>query len=103
VLKFCAELESNSGPKLICQQQTTYSRKLSSESPKFVMTFRLGPKSEVVAVPPTLMALHDYGHCGLEDLPADPDDRVTDGTISKMSHVIDPNIGRFFTNKKPHK
>ena len=64
------------------------------------MTFKLGPKSDVVAVAPTLMSLHDYGSCGLEDLSSDPADQVRDATIAKMSHIIEPNIGRFFAAKK---
>ena len=64
------------------------------------MTFKLGPKSDVVAVPSALMSLHDYGSCGLEDLSSDPADQVRDATISKMSHIIEPNIGRFFPGKK---
>jgi len=96
VLRFCPEFESKTGPKLVSQQLTFFSKKLSSESQKFSFTFKLGPKSDVVSVPVTLMSLHDYGHCNLDDLSPDESDKVEDLTISKMSHVIDPNIGKFF-------
>ena len=96
VLKFCPEFESQSGPKLVSQQLTIFSKKLSTESPKFSFTFKLGPKSDVVIVPATLMSLHDYGHCSLDDLSPDKSDQVQDLTISKMSHVIDSNIAKFF-------
>jgi hypothetical protein len=96
VRKFCSELESNPGPKLTSQQQTLYSAKLSSESEKFSAAFRLGPESGVVSVPASLMSLHDYGPCGLDNLSPDPGDAVRDSTLSAMSHIIDANIAKFF-------
>ncbi len=101
VRKFCLEFESESGSKLTVLQQTLFSPKLSAASPKFVMAFKLGPKSEVVRVPRPLISLHDYGRCGLQELSSDQSDLQRDPTMKKMAQMIESKIGRYFETKIP--
>jgi hypothetical protein len=98
ILRFCPELESETGPKLIALQQTRYSKKLSSLS-KFVVTHQLGPKSQVVSVPRSLMSVYDYGHCNLDELSSEPDDVVVDKTMSSLAHAFETKLGQYFVAK----
>ena len=72
----------------------------SSQSPKFVMTYKLGSNSGVVQVPKSLMSVHDYGPCGFEVLSPDEGDVINDSSFLKMSEIIDSKIGRYFVGKK---
>ena len=92
VLRFCPEFETETGPKLVALQQIRYSKKLSSLSSKFVMAHKLGPNSGVVSVPRSLMSVHDYGHCNLDDLSPDPQDVILDKTRSSMKQNFETKI-----------
>ncbi len=72
----------------------------SSQSPKFVMTFKLGSDSGVVQVPKSLISVHDYGPCGFEVLSPDEGDVINDSTFMELREIIDSKIGRYFVSKK---
>ena len=99
VLRFCPEFETEIGPKLVALQQIRYSKKLSSLSSKFVMAHHLGPNSGVVSVPRSLMSVHDYGHCNLDDLSPVPQDVILDQTMSSMKQNFESKIGQYFASK----
>lgn len=72
----------------------------SSQSPKFVMTYKLGSDSGVVQVPKSLISVHDYGPCGFEVLSPDEGDVINDSTFMELREIIDSKIGRYFVSKK---